>query len=261
MPSLADTYDRFVFDLDGTLWRGPELLPHAATVLGALRERARPVVFMTNSPILSQVDVADKLTRLGVPADAAAVVTVGRVVARHLRERRISTVFALCAAGLVEDLRVGGCDVVEAEAPLEAVGAVVVGRDDRLDFERLTVACALVDSGAALIATNRDARVPVQGGFVPGGGALVAAVEFVTGVTAVALGKPERPMMDEVDRALGAPGTTLVVGDKLSADVLGAHSIGWGSALVLTGATAPGADLDPAPDHVLVDLAGLLLGS
>ena len=65
----------FVLDLDGTAYLGDALLPGAAEAIAHLRAENRRVVFLTNKPLERGADYAEKLSRLGIPTDAADIVT------------------------------------------------------------------------------------------------------------------------------------------------------------------------------------------
>jgi glycerol 3-phosphatase-2 len=94
----------------------------------------------------------------------------------------------------------------------------------------------------------------------PGTGAVVAAVEYATGVHARSVGKPDPQLfLTALDR-LGN-GRALVVGDRLDADVAGARAAGLDGAIVLTGATTAvmAREADPAPVFVAATLAELVL--
>lgn len=138
--------------------------------------------------------------------------------------------------------------------------AVVVGWDRHATYDVLRIASVLVQRGARLIATNSDASYPAAGGELwPGSGALLAAIETTTGVTAAVAGKPHRHLFDA---ALERAGTrhALVVGDRIDTDVAGAAAAGLDSALVLTGAAVPAQllDHDALPSAVLEGLPQLL---
>ena len=57
----------WLFDLDGTVYLGEALIPGAADTIAALRAAGRRVAFLSNKPLYTREDYADKLTRLGVP--------------------------------------------------------------------------------------------------------------------------------------------------------------------------------------------------
>ena len=152
----------------------------------------------------------------------------------------------------------GVADLLEV-VPVERgakVGVVLVARDVDLTYARLTAASDAVRDGAVFAASNRDNVMPIPGGFEPGTGSILAAVEAASNRKAIALGKPELPMMQAAADRLGTTGV-LMVGDRCDSDVAGARRIGWDAALVMTGVTRPGDLLEPPPDYVLTTLAEL----
>ena len=58
-------YEGYVFDLDGTIYLGDELLPGAKRLIEELRELGKKVAFLSNNPTKDPRMYADKLTRLG----------------------------------------------------------------------------------------------------------------------------------------------------------------------------------------------------
>jgi glycerol-1-phosphatase len=85
-------------------------------------------------------------------------------------------------------------------------------------------------------------------------------VEYASGTTAEIVGKPEPQLfLTALDRLGG--GRTLVVGDRLDADVAAAARVPLDAALVLTGGASRD-DIDaaePAPVAVAESLAALLI--
>ncbi len=67
--------DGFVFDLDGTVYLGEHALPGAVETLAELRRRGKRVVFISNKPLEPGSVYAEKLTRLGIPAEPGQVIT------------------------------------------------------------------------------------------------------------------------------------------------------------------------------------------
>ncbi|RME46238.1 MAG: HAD family hydrolase, partial [Chloroflexi bacterium] len=76
--------DGFIFDLDGTIYLGEDLLPGAAEAIHSLRSAGKGVLFVSNKPLQPRGAYACKLTRLGIPADADDVITSGYVLGRYL---------------------------------------------------------------------------------------------------------------------------------------------------------------------------------
>ena len=77
------------------------------------------------------------------------------------------------------------------------------GLDPDVDYWSLAVAMSAVADGARLIATNADARYPTPGGFLPGAGAILAALTTATGATPEVIGKPSPAMFAAILEASG----------------------------------------------------------
>jgi len=142
----------------------------------------------------------------------------------------------------------GAVPVVEGEAD-----AVLVGFHREFDYERMRIAATAVRLGARLLATNDDATYPTPDGPIPGGGAILAAVERATGARATVAGKPHPPMADLVRSRLGSDG--VMIGDRPETDGAFAVALGYRFALVLSGVVSSGEGVEPRPDLIAADLA------
>jgi glycerol-1-phosphatase len=234
MKTLADAYDAFLFDLDGVLYRGPEVVPGAPEAIARLRASGKRVAFVTNNSGRTPDGVAGLLSGLGIAASSGDVETSALVTAHELAARGITEAFVVGEEGILDALRDVG--IALAGPGADRTEAVVVGWDRQADYEKLRRASLLVERGAPLFATNADASYPAADGNWPGAGALLAVVEMTTGARAEVFGKPEPPiMLAALERAGG--GTPLVIGDRMETDVAGALGLGWDSLLVLTGIT------------------------
>ena len=249
----------WLFDLDGTVYRGEALIPGADTTIAALRAAGRRVAFLSNKPLETRADYAAKLTRLGVPASAEDVVNSSLVLARHLRRLDPGApVFVIGEAPLLAELAAHGFEV----RPDPRVRWVVIAFDRTFDYAKLNTALQAVRGGARLIATNPDRTCPTEDGEIPDCAGMTAAVEAVTGATVeVTVGKPSPLILEVALERLGvAAGECAIVGDRLETDIAMGKRLGLATVLVLTGVTAAA---DPriaeiAPDLVLPSIRELL---
>ena len=258
--SIRLPYRGFIFDLDGTVYRGERLLPGAKAVVAALRDAGRQICFLSNKPIASREDYAAKLTRLGVPADVDEVINSSYVLARHLaREAPGARCFVIGEPPLIAELERAGLAPVDGPR----VDYVVVAFDRTFDYRKLDVALQAVKRhGARLIGTNPDRTCPTEDGEIPDAAGMIGAVEGVTGQRVDPIvGKPSPIMLRVALERLGLEARDCaVVGDRLETDIAMGKAAGLATILVLTGITPPG---DPAiarwqPDHVLASLEELL---
>ena len=189
-------------DLDGVIWRGDEPIAAAAVGIRALRDAGLRVGFVSNNSSQPIGEVVDKLTRFGVPADAADVLT-SAVAAAALLARRLAPgtrVLACAGPGVVEALRDVGLEPV-TDGP---AGAVVVGFHRNFDFDELDRASRAIRAGATFVATNLDATYPMPGGaMLPGSGAITAAVAVASGSQPEVAGKPEAATVALVQERFG----------------------------------------------------------
>jgi HAD superfamily hydrolase (TIGR01450 family) len=259
--SRPGLYAGYALDLDGTIYLGDELLPGAGETVRALRSFGARVVFVTNKPLATAAQYADKLTALGVPATADDVVTaVDSLVdylGEHHRGRRLLLISEVVVAARLDG---EGFDVVDDPAAAEVV---VVAFDRTFSYAKLHAGFRAVrENGAAIVATNPDAYCPTPDGGLPDCAAMLAALEACTGARAEAVvGKPSRYMADAIIARLGvAPNEVAVVGDRLSTDVVLGQSVGAAGILVLTGATSADSvgQNGVEPDFVLDGLHQLL---
>ena len=246
----------FVFDLDGVVYRGEQPLPGAVDSIEALRRLGHQVYFFTNNSTHTRTTYAEKLARMGVPADEDHIMTSAYATALYLTEKgaRGASVFVVGEEGPREELRAAGLKLVE-DGLDEKVDYVVAGLDRKFDYDTLTKAQHAILAGAEFIATNRDATFPLEEGLiVPGSGALVSAIEAAAGVTPILIGKPETYAMCKVlELAHASPENSVVVGDRLDTDVLVGKRIGAITVLVLTGVTTE-EDLASAPPELRPDV-------
>lgn len=229
-----NAYGLYVFDLDGTLYRGSEPIPGAADVLSELRGRGAKVGFFTNNSAMPPAAVAAKLTSLGFQCTDNEVATSSVAAANYCADNHVKSAFVVGESGLSDYLASCGLDCVGTSARADAV---VAGICRSLTYDLIDAALQHIRAGARFIATNRDATYPIENGREqPGAGAIVAAIEAASGVAPIVVGKPAPGMLlTLLNGANCSPADCLVVGDREETDLACADAAGCDSALVLTG--------------------------
>jgi HAD superfamily hydrolase (TIGR01450 family) len=247
MAELPSRVRLVIFDLDGVIYRGTDLIPGADKLVAWLHAKGVAVRFATNNSMVTRAGYVDRLAGMGIRTTADEIVTSTSATVEHLRRHApdVRSVLAIGADGMHRELADAGLDVemVDGLAAHQPGGplarrydAVIVGLDPKVDYQRLAAAMSAVGDGSRLIATNADARYPTPTGFLPGAGSIVAALATATGTTPEVIGKPAPAMFSATIEASGVPpGEVVVVGDNPEADVAGAHRAGCAAILVLTG--------------------------
>lgn len=253
MPPSWKDIRAILLDLDGTLYTAERTIPGAVEAVWALRARGLVVRFVTNTTTRSRRALAERLNRMGFPAEPAEIYTPAWAAGRFLRQRQ-ARAYLLVPEGAREDLE-GVLD--EEERP----DYVVIGDlGEAWTFERLNRAFRLIlEHGAGLIGLGRTRYWRAADGLRLDVGPFVAALEEATGQKAMIFGKPDPGFFRMVLEDLGMPPEQVaMVGDDIEIDVGGAQAVGMRGILVRTGKFRP-ADLSGPirPDAVLASVAEL----
>jgi 4-nitrophenyl phosphatase len=228
----------FILDMDGVLWRGEASLPGVGEFFDLLRRLGKSFILATNNAMTTPDRIVDRLAGAGARIGLQDVLTSAQATAAYLRKQLPAgaPLFVIGEEGLQQALQQAGFTLLDQGA---GAAAVVAGMDRKATWEKLAQASLAIGKGAAFFGTNPDRSFPVEGGFVPGAGALLAAVQAATGVAPQVIGKPETPLfLEAIERLKSQPSQTLVVGDRLETDILGGQRAGMQTILILTGVTS-----------------------
>ncbi len=229
-------YKAYIFDLDGTLFRGDEVIPEALQTVIELHRRGALVRYLTNNSSRTREFFVEKLRGMGYPADLEDIYTSGLGTAKYLRHEGMQRVFVVGEQGLVDTLREHDVTTCGAD---EQVDAVVVGLCRSFSYDLMNQAMQLIRTGARFVATNPDSTYPVENQrLIPGSGSIVAAVQSCSETVPFVVGKPNPFLVELVlSDANLASQDALVVGDRDDTDIESGRRAGCPTFLVLTGVT------------------------
>lgn len=223
----------FLLDMDGTINLGQRLLPGAKEFIDYLKISGRRFLFLTNNSSQDSSHYVQKMCQLGIPCDADNVWTAGDATINYLMERKTGArIYLLGTPALEEDFRQHKF-VLTDENP----DFVVLGFDQTLTYEKLVKACNFIRAGVTYIATHPDINCPVENGYIPDTGAMMALIEASTGKLPQVIGKPNKEIIESAFRKLGLHNRkeVVIVGDRVYTDIRTGENAGILSALVLSG--------------------------
>ena len=218
----------FAFDLDGTIWEGPRLLPGAAELVADLRSAHVGVLFASNSSRHASGVLRQRLETLGILTTPEQVLAALDLAGEQVLSRLGPVpVLSIGTDELDEILRSQGHTIV-TDQNWTSARAVVVGIDPEFNYDRLRAASRAVAAGATFFAVNMDLAFPVgPGEFDPGCGSLAEAIAAASGVRPIAIGKPESPLFKTaIDRLGYTPERLAMVGDSIASDMNGGRASG-----------------------------------
>ncbi|HEX9514040.1 MAG TPA: HAD-IIA family hydrolase [Puia sp.] len=248
----------FLIDMDGVIYKGSEPIPGAVEFINSLRDRGYPFLFLTNNSQRTNRDVCYKLRKMGFDVNNEDIFTCAMATARYLASKKVhGTAYVIGEGGLLTELHNAGYSIVDDHPDY-----VIIGEGRTIMLESVDKAINMIMAGAKLIATNLDPNCPVGNGKTRAGcGAFVAMLEFATGKKAFSVGKPSPVMMRMARKILGlSTDETIMIGDTMGTDILGAGSMGFTTVLTLSGVTSE-KDLDQygySPDFIIPSVKDLL---
>ncbi|MGJ9497714.1 HAD-IIA family hydrolase [Actinotignum sp. GS-2025b] len=248
MASLVSHFDGAIFDLDGVLYLGTDPAPNAADAYArAIAAGMRPL-FLTNNASRTQEEVAAHLATVGISAPASTVLTSAMASTRLAAAQVPAGAKALVIGGNGLHRAVSETELVPVASADDNPDVVIMGFYPTIDWAALSEVALAIRRGALFVATNLDATLPMERGFMVGCGSLVAAVVNATGVTPLSAGKPD-PAIFAIGMEMLGSTHPLAIGDRLNTDIRGARAAGIPSLHVLTGVSAARDIMLAAPEE------------
>lgn len=258
---LLSRYDTFLFDCDGVIWIGDELLPSVKETLQLLQKEGKTSIFVSNNSTKARTDYVKKLASFGIEnIELSHIINSAYSTAIYVNDvlkfDKSKKVWVLGQSGITKELENFGyttqtfddlkntlddskldmnhiADLVDSD-----VGCVVVGLDFDTTYLKVGITMQhLMKKDVPFIATNIDSTFPFKNTKLPGAGSIVDIVSYASGRQPDAIcGKPEPGMMTSIlSHNDIQKSRTIMVGDRLNTDMRFGSSNGIDTLLVLTG--------------------------
>lgn len=225
----------FLFDLDGTVYRGNSGISTAVEFIHKLQNSGAEPFYVTNNSSKTPEQLQSKLKSIGIEAPlshiySSALATV-KYVQAHYANAKVRVVGADGIRSAFKNANMPVCE----EGPVDVV---VMGIDREITYKKMADLSLTVQQGAVLIGTNEDIRFPTEAGFVPGNGSIVKLVAQVANVKPIFIGKPSPIMLEMIAEDHGLKKEDMVmVGDNYDTDILCGINFGCKTLHVNTGVT------------------------
>lgn len=242
-------------DIEGTLVSGDTPLPGAFDAIAELRMLGCPLRFLSNIDSRTEQEVASDLRSHGLDIRDGELFLPARAAVQLLAQQPRASVLAVTSAAIRHSFE-------RFERAGEPVTHVVVGDcRERLSYALLDEAFRALDAGASLLALQRSRYLIAADGHHLDTGAIVAALEYASGQTALVLGKPSPEFGALAVASLGERSDypVWVVGDDATTDVAMGNAIGATTVQLRTGKydDQPGERIAHPATHELDSIAEL----
>ena len=177
---FVDKYDTFLFDCDGVIWQGNQLIPGVKRVLDILQSKGKRILFVTNNSTKSRASYLQKFQLLGIDTSLDNIFgssyCAAYYMANTLKFSRTEKVYVFGMSGVTEELEsfainwVGSLHDSENIQDMSQINeleydsgvtAVLVGFDLHLNYKKLAKAYTYLQNQETLfLATNDDLTLP-----------------------------------------------------------------------------------------------------
>lgn len=246
----------FLLDMDGTFYLGDRPIERSLEFIDTLRSTGREFLFLTNNSSKHKGILAEKLRSMGLVIQDDDVFTSGEATAIYLKGIQPGARLYVVGTPALEEEFISHGFILDDQDP----EYVVLGFDTTLTYAKLWKLCDFVREGRPYLATHPDFNCPIEGGWMPDIGGMIAFVKACTGVEPLVIGKPHAAIVNaltiktSMDRSCMA-----MVGDRLYTDIRLGTNAGILSILVMSGETTE-EDLlvsEIRPDFVFENLGGI----
>lgn len=229
-----DSPPAILCDLEGTLYVADGTVPGAAEAIAELREIGCPLRFLSNIDSRSEDEVLGQLMDRGFDIPSSELF-LPSTAAREYFTRRPGAVVLTVAAEAVRRAFPPG------EEEQEVTHVLVGDCRDVLTYPMLDEAFRALDAGAVLLALQKGRYFIAEDGPHLDTGAIVAALEYASGQSALVLGKPS---VEFGELAVASFGTfpaersgdaVWVVGDDATSDIALGQKMGATTVQLRTG--------------------------
>jgi arabinose operon protein AraL len=232
---LFEKYDNFIFDLDGTIYRGEHLIQHADKVINYLKSVGKKIVFVSNKTTGNVNDYYHLLKNWGLNIEENEIINSTLVAKNYLVQNFSGAAFfAIGENSFINEIENSG---LRFSADPKEIIMLLVTLDRTLNYQKLEIAAQALENGARFFAANIDDTCPVDNGEVLDAGSIISALEKRTHKKLeLHFGKPSEFMFNEIKSRLNFdPEKTVLIGDRLETDIAMGNKFGVDTILVSTG--------------------------
>jgi 4-nitrophenyl phosphatase len=230
-----------IFDLDGVVYRGDNLIPNSDIIMSKLKDLSIQVVYNSNNSTVTRQIYVERLKGFNISSKITDFYTSASITSTEITKiKENANIFVIGETGLKEELKSLGHKIESSPTNYSDIDFVIVGLDRNFNYDQLEIAQRCILEGKAqFYATNADATLPVARGLKPGAGVMVNALTICIDKEPVRIfGKPEvfgiKTILNDVQIS---PDQTCIFGDRLNTDILAGNRAGIFTVLVLTGVT------------------------
>lgn len=244
-----------LFDIDGVLFVGNELISGAVETIEYLRGKKMPMRFLTNTTTRSHNSLVEKIIGMGLPIKPEEIFAPPRLTAHYLKQLGDVKLHLI----LTDDTK---ADFADFKIDEENPDYIVFGHyDNRWNYDLLNKLFKQIMNGSKMVALHKGRYWQTEEGLTLDIGGFVVGLEHATGEKAEVIGKPSSKFFEIALDDIGVKAEqAIMVGDDIVNDIYGAQNAGLKALLVKTGKYREEiiANSEIRPDIIINSVADLM---
>ena len=219
-----------LFDLDGVLYVGPNVIEGAIAAVADIKHRGYKCRFITNTSTLSSASLHKKMTNLGFDIAENEIISATRATLIYLQQFDDPVCHLLLSDDVKQDFQ--HFRQSDNKADFVIIGDI----GDTWSYELLNTVFNLLINGAQLIAIHKNRFWETEHGLQMDIGAFISALEYASQKQATIMGKPSRDFFRLSLKDLDlSPDQVAIIGDDIDTDIGAGQIVGLTGILVKTG--------------------------
>ena len=243
---MKEKFHGIIFDIDGVLVFQGKAYPGASEVIDFLREKGIAIRILSNSTLKSRRSCAKQLINIGFNIFESEAITASFATAKYLKSLNPRSCWVMLKGEGLEEFTGFHHDTENPEY-------IVMGDfREGFNFQNMNKALRLLQNGSKFIVMISEIVDNSMGEVELTVGAYGGMLEEAANVQATYIGKPSRYVFEMALKTMDIEkGKVLMVGDRITTDILGAKNAGIRSALVKKGEFRESdLDSDIKPDYI-----------
>ncbi len=222
-----------VLDLDGTMYRGTQIIESAHQFLDHCMKNNIPFIFLTNNSMRTPEENVKHMLDMGYTDIKPSMFYNSAMAACQYVKKHFegNHAYYIGKQGMKSALEDEGF-ILDDQHP----DFVFIGLDKDATYKSYSKALSLALNGAKVIGTNNDRVLAKPGGFAVGNGSVVDMFEYATNQKSPRIGKPSRPILDLcLNHFQLSEDEIVLIGDNLETDIKLGYEQNIETVLVQTG--------------------------
>lgn len=230
MNPISNNISAILFDLDGVLFVGDEIIDGAVETIQYLKSKNIPLRFLTNTTTRSLDSLHEKIIKLNLPIEKNELFAPPKIAARYLKKFDNPKLLLI----LEEDTKL---EFSEYEINDTNPDFIVLGHyGNRWNYDLMNRLFKIVMNGSKILALHKGRYWLTEEGLTLDIGAFVVGLEHASSQKAIVVGKPSKTFFKiALDDMNIAPENAVMIGDDIINDIEGAQKAGIKGILVKTG--------------------------